>query len=148
RLWFLGELEGPSATYNIPLALQLTGHLDIEALRAAIHDVLGRHQVLRTVIETADGQPYQRVLEAGAVGDVLTIIGAGPALEVDVDRLVAEAAGYRFDLAGEVPLRAWLYRTGPDEHTLVVVIHHIAGDGWSLAPLARDLSAAYAARST
>ncbi|MFF0740409.1 non-ribosomal peptide synthase/polyketide synthase [Streptomyces sp. NPDC004111] len=147
RLWFLGELEGPSATYNIPLVLRLAGALDVDALRGALRDVVGRHEVLRTVFASVEGRPCQRVLDAGAVGDLLSVVDAVGVGEAGVSRLVAEAAQYRFDLAGEVPLRACLLRTGADVHVLVVVVHHIAGDGWSLAPLARDVSRAYAARS-
>ncbi|MFI6645988.1 AMP-binding protein, partial [Streptomyces sp. NPDC050504] len=127
RLWFLAELEGPSATYNIPMALRLTGALDTDALHAALRDVVGRHEVLRTVFTTVDGRPCQRILDVGAVGDLLTTAdaeGAGPA---GLARLVADAAERRFDLAGEVPLRACLLRTGPDAYVLVVVLHHIAG---------------------
>ncbi|MBZ9641243.1 condensation domain-containing protein, partial [Streptomyces sp. PSKA30] len=148
RLWFLSELEGPSPTYNIPMALRLTGTLDTDALHAALRDVVGRHEVLRTVITTVDGRPYQQIVQTDAIGDLLTTVDAEQVPQAGLTRLVAEAAEHRFDLAGEIPLRARLLRTGPDEHVLVVVMHHIAGDGWSLGPLAHDLSTAYAARST
>ncbi|MGW7416489.1 amino acid adenylation domain-containing protein, partial [Streptomyces sp. NPDC054863] len=147
RLWFLRQLEGPSATYNIPMALRLTGALDTDALRAALRDVVGRHEVLRTVVTTVDGQPYQGIVDVDAVGDLLTVVEAEGVGQDGLTRLVAEAAEHRFDLAGETPLRARLLRTGPGAHVLVVVMHHIAGDGWSLGPLARDVSTAYAARS-
>ncbi|WP_328918276.1 amino acid adenylation domain-containing protein [Streptomyces jietaisiensis] len=141
RLWFLGELEGPSATYNIPFALRLTGSLDVDALENALRDLVERHEVLRTVFATVAGEPYQRVL---------TLDEAAVSLPVrrvtDLDAALAEAADHRFDLASQIPLRARLLETGPEEHVLVLVVHHIAGDGWSLAPLTRDLSAAYTAR--
>ncbi|WP_162624772.1 non-ribosomal peptide synthase/polyketide synthase [Streptomyces cadmiisoli] len=147
RLWFLSELEGPSATYNIPMALRLTGTLDTDALRAALRDVVGRHEVLRTLITTVDGRPYQRIVDTDTIGDLLTTVDTEQVAQSGLTRLVAEAAGHRFDLAGETPLRASLLRIRPDEHVLIMVMHHIAGDGWSLGPLAHDLSTAYAARS-
>ncbi|MFF2120243.1 amino acid adenylation domain-containing protein [Kitasatospora sp. NPDC058184] len=141
RLWFLHRLEGPSATYNMPLGLRLSGALDRGALAAALDDVVGRHESLRTVFAEVDGEPCQRVLAEAPV-PLVTV-------EVDADGLrdaMAEAARYAFDLAAEIPLRAWLFASGPSEHVLLVVLHHIAGDGWSLAPLARDLAEAYTAR--
>ncbi|MET8824120.1 amino acid adenylation domain-containing protein, partial [Streptomyces rochei] len=143
RLWFLAQLEGPSATYNMPVALRLEGALDVAALRAAFGDVLDRHEVLRTVFPVVDGEPYQEVLAPSAVGGVLRVVSAG---EGEVAGLVAEETGRGFDLAVEVPLRALLLETGGDVHVLVVVVHHVAGDGWSMGPLARDISVAYVAR--
>ncbi|MFJ1754892.1 amino acid adenylation domain-containing protein [Kitasatospora sp. NPDC088134] len=139
RLWFLGELEGPSATYNIPLCLRLTGPLQVAALQSALHDVVTRHEVLRTVFGTDSGHPCQRVRAAAEVGPLLTVAPFDTAA-------LTRAAGHSFDLAAELPLRAWLFEQGPEAHVLLVVVHHIAGDGWSMVPLARDLSTAYAAR--
>ena len=144
RLWFIGQLEGPSPTYNIPVALRLVGVLDREALAVALRDVIGRHEVLRTVFAVgSDGEPCQRILPFDGLDWELTVADvAGDGLAA----AVAEAMGYAFDLSSEPPVRAWLLSTGPEEHVLLVSVHHIAGDGWSNVPLARDVSVAYEAR--
>ncbi|MEV6584139.1 condensation domain-containing protein, partial [Streptomyces sp. NPDC051582] len=145
RLWFLGQLEGVSATYNIPLALRLTGPLDVEALRAALADVAGRHESLRTVFPQVDGEPRQEVL-AGAEGVpaccVERVSEAGMAAAISA--VVTEG----FDLERDLPwrIRVLEVEDTPDECVLVMVVHHIAGDAWSMGPLVGDLSVAYAAR--
>ena len=107
RLWFLAQLEGPSATYNIPVALRLDGDLDTAALGAALADVAGRHEVLRTVFPAVDGQPCQQVLDPGGLGWELPVAGVS---EDDLAAAVAGVAGQGFDLAVQVPLRARLFR--------------------------------------
>ncbi|WP_156755683.1 non-ribosomal peptide synthetase, partial [Actinokineospora pegani] len=138
RLWFVHELDGPDAAYNIPLALRLTGPLDVAALRAAVDDVQERHEVLRTVVATGpDGEPHQVVIGRGA-----------PLAEAEHDPVRLRAAvEHAFDLRAETPLRPTLLRRSDTEHVLVLVLHHIAGDEWSLGPLVSDLAAAYTARA-
>ncbi len=143
RLWFLQKLEGPSATHNMPLMLRLSGELDADALRASLADVVARHESLRTVFQEVEGQPYQRVLDAADVRLPWERRHVGKA---ELPGAVAGAARHAFDLAADIPLRGWLFETAPQEFALVVVLHHIAADGWSLGPLARDLMAAYEAR--
>ncbi|MFD3424034.1 amino acid adenylation domain-containing protein [Streptomyces decoyicus] len=144
RLWFLHQLEGPSPTYNVPMRLRLSGELDTAALREAMSDLVERHESLRTVFPEIDGTPYQQVLEGSAARPPVECVRTEPG---QLDEAIRQAAGHAFDLTAELPLRAWLFRTGPDEHVLLLLAHHIASDGWSIAPLAHDLAVAYAARS-
>jgi len=142
RLWFLNQLNGPSPTYNIPLILQLDGPLDTTALRAALTDLTRRHQTLRTTYPHHNGTPRQYIHPADA-GPELTVHEVGAAeLPGRIERAGAEA----IDIETELPLRATLFRLEPESHVLVLTVHHIAADGWSLAPLAADLGTAYRAR--
>ncbi|MGW0771988.1 amino acid adenylation domain-containing protein, partial [Streptomyces sp. NPDC002676] len=145
RMWFLNRFEGATAaTYNMPVVLRLTGTLDQKALAAALRDVIERHESLRTVFpEGPDGSPYQRVLDGERATPTLDVTRANAEA---LPELVAEQLALGFDLSNEVPVRARLFAVSQDVHVLVVVLHHIAGDGWSMAPLARDVSSAYEAR--
>ncbi|MGV9457407.1 condensation domain-containing protein, partial [Streptomyces sp. NPDC003635] len=143
RLWFLDQLEGPSPTYNIPLAVWLTGTLDKEALRRALHDVLGRHEALRTSFPSENGTPHQAIRSATETDLALPVT---PVTEESLPRTLARAAGVTFDLSADLPIRADLLELSPEEHVLLLVMHHIASDGWSNGPLLRDLATAYAAR--
>ncbi|MFJ5519193.1 amino acid adenylation domain-containing protein, partial [Streptomyces griseoluteus] len=146
RLWFLNRFEGAeAATYNLPIALRLTGALDHTALEAALRDVIERHESLRTIYpESADGTPYQEVLSDARAKVTLEVTAASPD---DLADLVAATTGRGFDLSSEPPLRIRLFALDEKDHVLVLVLHHIASDGWSTAPLARDVSAAYEARA-
>ncbi|WP_311315048.1 non-ribosomal peptide synthetase [Streptomyces naphthomycinicus] len=146
RMWFLNRFEGTAAaTYNMPVVLRLTGTLDQSALAAAVRDVVERHESLRTVFpEGPDGTPYQQVLDGERVAPTLDLT---PATAETLPALVAAQVALGFDLSVEVPLRTSLFALSEDEHVLVVVLHHITGDGWSMAPLARDVARAYEART-
>ncbi|WP_034484982.1 non-ribosomal peptide synthetase [Actinomadura oligospora] len=143
RMWFLNRLEGAGPLYNVPLALRLRGELDVPALEAALGDVADRHETLRTVFPDVDGVPYQRVLTGDAGRPKLIVLRTA---EEEVAARVADTTGRGFDVAAEPPWRAELLEISPVERMLVMVVHHIAADGWSMGALARDLSTAYAAR--
>ncbi|MFE9701916.1 amino acid adenylation domain-containing protein [Streptomyces sp. NPDC005930] len=145
RLWFLDRLGGPSGAYNIPLGIRLTGALDVAALRGALADVVARHETLRTVFPDTGGHPRQEVL---APADAPVTLHTVPAAPEELALALRREAARGFDLATEPPLRATLFTVSEQEHVLLLTLHHIASDGWSNAPLARDLSLAYTARRT
>ena len=146
RMWFLNQFEGGVATYNMPTAFRIRGALDVEALGAALADVVGRHESLRTLFPAVEGIPQQLVVPVERADFGWQVVDASG---WSADRLgedIGAAVRYSFDLATEIPLRARLFRITDDEHVLVAVVHHIAGDGWSIAPLVGDLGVAYASR--
>ncbi|BBZ28128.1 hypothetical protein MMAD_24230 [Mycolicibacterium madagascariense] len=147
RLWFFDQLQGPSATYNLAVALRLRGRLNADALRAAMTDVVGRHESLRTLFTAPEGTPRQVVLPADEADIGWASIDAGGWPVTRLDDAVRAAAQHTFDLSEHVPLHATLLRVADDHHVLVVVVHHIAADGSSITPLVRDLGTAYASRS-
>ena len=146
RLWFIDQLQGPSPIYNMAVALRLSGRLDAEALGAALADVVGRHESLRTLFAAPEGIPQQLVVPVERADFGWQIIDATGWPASRLDEAIDTAARHPFDLATEIPLRARLFRIGEDEHVLVAVVHHIAADGWSITPLVADLGVAYASR--
>ncbi len=162
RMWFLNRFDPDSAAYNMPVAVRLTGVLDVEALRAAIGDLVARHEVLRTIYPlgtdesgTAALDPVQLVLPVGQSVPELELRRV-PAAELESSLL--EVVSSSFDITAEVPLRVVLFEvtdqlptggsdTGAREYVLSMVVHHIAGDGSSMGPMTRDVMTAYAARS-
>ena len=143
-LWFIAQAQGPSPLYNIPLALRVRDGVDPQSLRRALHDVVGRHDALRTVFPENDGTPYQHVLPKEECVPRLVELSVD---ECDLAEALDSAINHAFDLTMEPPFRAWLFRVAPNEQVLLLLLHHIAGDGWSVRPLLDDLATAYTARS-
>ncbi|MCR8842179.1 amino acid adenylation domain-containing protein [Paenibacillus sp. SC116] len=143
RLWFLYRLEGASPTYNIPLVARLSGEIHLDALQAAVMDVVARHEVLRTVFPDEMGASRQLIWDAEQASPTLIVTEIG---EADLSERLNKAVRYSFDLATETSMRVELFKLNETEHVLLLLLHHIAGDGWSLTPMTRDLSVAYAAR--
>nr|WP_237421983.1 non-ribosomal peptide synthetase [Gordonia sp. SID5947] len=148
RIWFLDALDPGSHVYNIPLVLRFRGDLDPSALDAAVRDLLGRHEILRTRFPSTDGVPEQIVLAVGSYQPDLDITSPAriPADDGAVDAALAEVTGVGFDLESAPPIRARQFRAGDDEFVFALVAHHVISDGGSLTPLAQDLVALYAAR--
>ncbi|MGW5382604.1 amino acid adenylation domain-containing protein [Nocardia sp. NPDC003963] len=144
RLWFLYRFDGPTPLYNIPFALRLRGALDVSALGRAIVDLLDRHESLRTIIAVDVDGPYQY---AGPLDDCLPDLEVRDLSPERADEAIVEAAAVSFELDRVVPIRFRLWRLGSaDDHLLSIVLHHIAGDGWSIGILLNDLATAYHAR--
>ncbi|WP_157108391.1 non-ribosomal peptide synthetase, partial [Aldersonia kunmingensis] len=148
RMWFLNRLDPESASYNIPMAIRLSGALDVAALAAAVADVVARHESLRTIYPEIDGIGYQQVLPVTESGALLSPVPV-PVGESEVFAEVAGFVGRGFDVTVEAPVRARLFRVTNviDEYVLVVVVHHIAGDGFSVGPMSRDVMVAYESRT-
>jgi amino acid adenylation domain-containing protein len=144
RLWFLCQLEGASAAYHMPAALRLRGRLEEPALHQAFDRIVQRHQVLRTTFDVIEGQPVQRI---GASGFALQSHDLSQAVDAawQLQQLVKEEAAAPFDLNSGPLLRGRLLKLGAQEHVLLVTMHHIVSDGWSLAVLVGELNALYAA---
>ncbi|HEX8273583.1 MAG TPA: non-ribosomal peptide synthase/polyketide synthase, partial [Longimicrobiaceae bacterium] len=148
RLWFLDRLEPGSAVYNLPFALRLRGALDVDALQRSLGEIVRRHEALRTVFRERDGTPVQVIAPFGGlrlpVKDLSRL--PGETREAEVQReLVAEGTARPFDLTAGPLFRAALLRLDAQEHVLLLSMHHIVGDGWSMGVLRRELSALYAA---
>ncbi|MGU3435723.1 amino acid adenylation domain-containing protein [Actinomycetes bacterium M1A6_2h] len=143
RMWFLNRFDPESAAYNIPFAVRLIGDLDVPALQVAMLDVIDRHESLRSMYPETEHGPVQVPMMAESVVPDLTPVDID---ENDLRSAVFELAATTFDVTETVPIASRLFRTAPGSHVLAVVVHHISADGASMAPLARDLMAAYSAR--
>ncbi|WP_237724237.1 non-ribosomal peptide synthetase [Rhodococcus sp. DK17] len=144
RIWFLNRFDPHSPVYNIPFAVRLSGPLDTAALLAAIADVVDRHETLRTIYPESEAGPHQVVVPAAEVSGGFATAAV---TENELATRLLSMASSEFDVTTSVPVRAALFETAENEHVLAVVLHHICADGSSIAPLARDLMAAYTART-
>ncbi len=146
-LWFLEQLTPGSAAYNVPIALPLSGPIDVTTLERSLNEVLRRHEALRTTFQLVDGEPAQIVGAPAWFTLPLVDLRQLPKGERDqeAERLIAEEAGRPFDLARGPLFRARLLQLQDDRYRLLVNLHHIVSDGWSLGVLARELEALYQA---
>lgn len=153
RLWTLDRVDGASATYNIAVAIDLKGHLDVPALSQALLALIDRHQALRTTItESEDGAPMGRLLALPNTQAALNTIDlsaqyskAPDQAETHLQVLLQQLAAKPFALHTDLPLRAYLISTGDEHHVLALIMHHHAVDGASVNILARELGQAYRA---
>lgn len=148
RLWFLNQLEPTSPFYNISIAIRLTGALESSAIEASLNEIIKKHEVLRTNF-VAGGRPEQVVHESRTL--YFPVIDLSDLSEIDQEAaiaLLAREEGRRsFDLAEDSLLRAGILRINPFDHVLLLTMHHIVSDGWSLGVFVRELAAAYRAFS-
>ncbi|MBJ8347537.1 non-ribosomal peptide synthetase [Antrihabitans sp. YC2-6] len=144
RMWVINQADPEAATYNIPFAIRLTGAMDTDALRLAFGDVVERHEALRTRYPVAGDTPHQEILPAAQVDLDLTPVAVA---EAELMEQVVGLVSRGFDVTEEPPLRVGLFALGENDLVLTLVVHHIASDGASMAPLVRDMMIAYAARA-
>src|SRR5829696_3565411 len=149
RMWLLDQLEPGTPTYNISHALRLSGTLDAEALRRSLEEIVSRHEALRTTFAAVDGEPVQVISAATDVElpieDLTTLPEAER--ENEAKRLARQEARSPFDLERGPLVRAKLLRLGEEEHLLLLTMHHIVSDGWSMGVFWRELGALYGAFS-
>src|SRR6185312_2515297 len=149
RLWFIDQLEGGSAFYNLPLAVRLQGELQVAALERTLSEIVRRHEVLRTHFEAEGGAPVQVIEEAAALPLPLTdLSGLGEAERAAAVRELAQAeAGQAFELSRGPLLRVQLLRLEETEHVVLLTLHHIITDGWSTGVLIKEVATLYEAYS-
>ncbi|MGD7278320.1 amino acid adenylation domain-containing protein, partial [Ralstonia pseudosolanacearum] len=144
-LWFLAQIDGITQVHLVPIGVQLRGHLDRDALRRALDRIVARHEALRTTFAVADGQPVQRILPAHAARlrlDETDLRGHGHPHDA-LQRLIALECETPFNLGTDPAIRGRLIRQADDAYTLLVTLHHIATDGWSVGVFLRELGALY-----
>ncbi|HEX3250372.1 MAG TPA: condensation domain-containing protein, partial [Pyrinomonadaceae bacterium] len=150
RLWFLEQLDPGTPAYNITMGVRLTGVLNIDALQQSLQEIVRRHEVLRTTFSVVDGQPVQVVAPSVTLDLPLIDLQSVPEDErmAHAQQLAAEEAGRPLDMQAGPLLRVTLLRLGPEEHILLLVIHHIVSDGWSIGIFIREVATLYPAFSS
>ncbi|MGA9771257.1 MAG: amino acid adenylation domain-containing protein [Blastocatellia bacterium] len=150
RLWFLDQMEPFSAFYNMPANIRLTGRLSIEGLEQAINEVVRRHEVLRTAFPIIEGRPSQRIAETQSIAQPVVDLSAlsAEAGEAEARRLVIEQACRPFDLSQSPLLLSTLLRLDPHKHALLLTMHHIISDGWSMEIWVKEVTEIYRAFSS
>ncbi|WP_280456490.1 non-ribosomal peptide synthetase [Nocardia carnea] len=150
RMWFINQFDPASPVYNLPFVIRMHGQVDLHALRTALTDVLDRQQSLRTIFPESNDGGYQRVLP---IDEVDLAVAVEPIDAADLHRVLTEFAATGFDVSRELPIRVRIFEivggrsNGTAEYAVAFVVHHISVDGFSFGPLARDMAAAYIARS-
>src|SRR6185436_14255056 len=150
RMWFLAQLEPENPFYNIAKAIYFKGALDIDAVEASLNLAIERHEALRTTFPFRNGQVVQQIMPAARIALVVQDLTDVPIdkRHDEVQRLLVENAQRSFDLSSELLLRAQLFRLDDGEHVLLLIMHHIISDGWSMGVLIRELVLAYQAFAT
>ncbi|HEU0051733.1 MAG TPA: amino acid adenylation domain-containing protein, partial [Longimicrobium sp.] len=145
RLWFLERLHDLGGTYHIPTQVRLGGELDRGALRRALDEILARHEALRTTFVEVEGEPVQRIalVEESRFHLLEHDLGGHPDAAAELRRLAAEEADAPFDLEQGPLIRGRLVRLAEHDHVLLLTMHHIVSDGWSMEVLTRELGALY-----
>lgn len=145
RLWFLAQLPGPSERYHISWGARITGDLDRSALRNALDQILRRHESLRTQFISRDGMTFQRILpQTGTYFDLREqVVRAGPHIDSQVRDLLEKTVKEPFDLTQGSLIRGVLIQENPLSHTLLITMHHIVSDGWSVQVLLDELMVLY-----
>jgi hypothetical protein len=147
RLWFLHQLEPNSSVYNLPYGLRISGNLRVDALQQAFETIVTRHEILRTTFTTVDGNPMQVIAKSRSI--VIPVVNlsewSGLDRAAQVQRLITKEAEYPFDLAHDSLLRVTLLQLGEKEYLLLLTLHHIIFDGWSIGVFIGELTALYKA---
>src|SRR5690348_11367253 len=150
RLWFLAQLEPDNPSYNVPVALRLSGQLNVAALEKSVNAIVARHEILRTKFAAVDGEPFQFVSRAETANVAFVDLTSSAGVDVDVEskRLMSAIAEQPFDLEQDYPLRVTLIKLAANDHLLFLTMHHIVSDAWSVNIFIQELSVLYQAFTT